>query len=456
MSADTRDPHPEALFRYALVAELRALIAARGMSRAAAVRQLTGQVHLTLEGEPRQVSRRTLYRWLAAFDQRGFEALEPQPRARTDSSVVLPEDLLAFLRDQKTRDPAASIPEIVRRARELGVLEPHEKLDRTTVYRAARRMGLAVAHRRVHPSDGDMRRFAYLHRMQMVLADGKHFRAGIHRARRVALVFLDDATRFVLGVRVGTAESTQLFLEGLHGLIRKHGLMAALYLDRGPGFIALDTREVMRRLERALIHGTSRYPEGHGKIERFNRTITPWLRALDQRPDVDASLDALSLRLTHYCEQVYNHTAHEALEGNTPAKRFHADTAPLVFPASDDELTSRFVTFLTRRVTADHCVPIASVDYEVPRGHAGEKIEIHHQLLTGTYAVVHEGRLVTLQPVDLARNARGRRARRNVPGEPASPPERTAADLAFERAHGPIVGPDGGFTDPTPTSKEDP
>ena len=48
--------------------------------------------------------------------------------------------------------------------------------------------------------EADRRRFAYPHRMMMVLADGKHFRAGVPRKRRVAVFFLDDATRFGLGV----------------------------------------------------------------------------------------------------------------------------------------------------------------------------------------------------------------------------------------------------------------
>jgi hypothetical protein len=39
--------------------------------------------------------------------------------------------------------------------------------------------------------------------MQMVLCDGKHFRAGAARLRRVALFFLDDATRMGLHVVVG-------------------------------------------------------------------------------------------------------------------------------------------------------------------------------------------------------------------------------------------------------------
>jgi len=39
---------------------------------------------------------------------------------------------------------------------------------------------------------------------------GKHFKAGSRRAARVVIIFLDDFSRFVLGVVVGTAESAHL------------------------------------------------------------------------------------------------------------------------------------------------------------------------------------------------------------------------------------------------------
>jgi transposase InsO family protein len=90
--------------------------------------------------------------------------------------------------------------------------------------------------------------------------------------------------------------------------------MGILYLDHGPGFIATAVAEVCRRLEIALIHGESRYPEGHGKIERFNRTVqSAVLRALDGRPDVDPACKALEVRLRHWLRQVYNHEPHESL-----------------------------------------------------------------------------------------------------------------------------------------------
>ena len=62
-----------------------------------------------------------------------------------------------------------------------------------------------------------------------------------------------------------------------------------------------------------LIHGATRYPEGHGAIERFHRTAYDQvLRSLDGAADVDPACAALTLRLRHFLER-YNDTPHETL-----------------------------------------------------------------------------------------------------------------------------------------------
>ncbi len=235
---------------------------------------------------------------------------------------MLPEPLLDFLATEKAEDRYASVPELIRRARELGVIGPHERADRTSVWRACVRLGLPL--RRVPAKhEADKRRFAYPHRMMMVLADGKHFRAGARRRKRVAVFFLDDASRFGLGVVVGTAESAELFLRGLHGVLRRFGFMDIVFLDRGAGFKADDTAAACHRLDIHLVLGTAAYPEGHGKIEKFNQTAQAQiLRGLPGAADVDDDCGALELRLAHFLDHRYNQQPHEAHGGQTPLARF--------------------------------------------------------------------------------------------------------------------------------------
>ena len=234
--------------------------------------------------------------------------------------------------------------------------------------------------------------------MQCVLADGKHFRAGAARLRRVALFFIDDATRYGLQVRVGTAESSELFLRALYQMVMRHGLADLFFLDKGPGFNSHDTKavvqgglgallihgttrypqghghrtaydQVLRSLDGAadvdpaceavvqgglgalLIHGTTRYPQGHGAIERFNRTAYDQvLRSLDGAADVDPACDALTLRLNHFLER-YNDTPHETLGKDiTPRQRWEQGRG-LRFPTDDADLYRRFVVRAMHKVS---------------------------------------------------------------------------------------------------------
>lgn len=435
----------EALFRYRVVSEVLTRIA-RGQPRAHAVREVTERSCLEVDGRERKVSPRTAYRWLSKFERGGLEALVPARRARTATSVVLEEQLITFVRAEKDRDPRASVPELLERAREKGVLQSEQTVDRTTVWRALRRMGLPTRHR-PNKREGDTRRFAYPNRMEMVLCDGKHFRAGASRLRRVALNFLDDSTRMALHVRVGTAESTELFLRGLYAVIQRYGLMDAIFVDHGPGFISDDTARVAAQLEIMLIHGTKAYPEGHGKIEKFNQTtIAGILRSLDGAHDVDPGLRGLESRLNHHYGR-YNDRPHEGLSGAKPSERWHGDIRELRFPSDEEALRSKFVLTDERDVSNDHIIRHSGKLYEAPRGLAGQKrLIVYRQVLSGELSIFHKGRYMTIHEVDLARNATDRRGQR-APLVEETAPVKTAATLAYERDHATMVDSDGGYQD---------
>jgi transposase InsO family protein len=440
---------PAALFRFAVISQVLAGVHI-GEELAETIRAVAGREHVGFDGASQRVSQRSIYRWLAAYRVGGLAGLEPRRHANPASRDPLPRKFVDFMVREKGQDPAASIPELIRRAVECGILKPDHELHRSTVHRAARRLGIPVA-RSKRARDRDARRFAYPHRMDMVLCDGKHFRASESRAKRVALFFLDDATRLILHVVVGTAETAELFQRGLYDCIARYGYMTALYLDRGPGFIAQDTIGVLARLGIPLIHGEAGYKEGRGKVERFNRTITAdVLRALNGRPDVDAACSALELRLRHYADQVYARRPHESLGGESPQQRFSADPRPLRWPHDHQQLRAMFEVWIDRRVSNDHVVSIDSIDYEMPRGYAGRIVTLRRRLLERTIGFLHEGRVIDLLPVDPAANARAPRARDTSPDEPHPMPPVTAAELSFRRDFGPIVDADGGFEGPHP------
>lgn len=441
----------EALFRYQIVSGVHAL-ELMGEVRADAVRYMAWRAQYTIQGGYRRVSVRTIYRWLAAWkEDETLKSLEPAERRRTETSVVLPEALIDFIRQEKALDPRASAPELIRRAKICKVIDPQSSVTRSTVWRACQRMGLPT-RRRPQKREGDMRRFAFPHRMMMVLCDGKHFRAGATRNKRVALFYLDDATRYGLDVVVGTSENTEIFLRGFYELVLRYGYMNVVYLDNGSGFISGDTHQVVANLPHVhLINGTVAYPEGRGKIERFNRTaLAAVLRSLDGAAEVDPDCQALTLRLRHFLFTQYNTWPHESLGLKTPGERWGADERALRFPSGVDELREHFVITEARKVSRDHIIKYKGGQYEVPRGLAGEWVDVRRQVLTGELFILHDGRPLRLFPVDLAANAKTKRARHKVNDDgpvPGDAVPKTAATLAFERDFLPLIGPDGGFTD---------
>lgn len=445
----------DTLFRYQIVSQVLAHMRA-GFSRAKAVRCVASRAHVDLNRTTRLVSIRSVYRWLSAFEESELSGLATKKRTRVEESLVLPQVFLDFLVREKQDDVQASIPEIIRRAKELGHLTCD--VDRTTVYRAARRLGVCVQKVKSQREDRDTLRFAYPHRLDMVLCDGKHFRAGVTRARRVALIFLDDCTRYFLHAVIGTSENAALFLRGLYEMIRKYGHFSIMFLDNGPGFIANDTASVISALPAHLIHGESAYPAGHGKIERFNQTtLKDLLRGWDGREDIDPDCSSLELRLLHYGEEIYNHRPHSSLTMQTPWERFHNDSKPLTFPHDDTALRSKFEVSFDRRVSNDHVVSVDSVFYEVPRGYHGRFVELRRKLLDCTLHFLHEGRLIELHPVDPEKNARLQRARpRSRADETGPAPKRSAADMNFESDLGSVVDRDGGFQDDATDQEEKP
>ena len=450
------EPSDDALFRYQVLSQVL-VREQNGQPRSEAIAAVAAGEHITADRKLRQVSQRSIYRWLAAYESQGFAGLLPAARAHIEDSVVLPRPLIDFFKNQKSADPWASVPELIRRAAISGLITPDQLINRVTVWRTLKRLGLDT-RRSKKPVDRDSRRFAYPHRMQMVLCDGKHFRAGAARLRRVALFFLDDATRMGLHVVVGTSENAELFLRGLYETMLSYGLMDSLFVDRGPGFVATDVGEVLRKLKILYIKGTAGYPQGHGKIERFNRTVKQQvLRHFDGNPEIDPHCGALELRLAHYLRKQYNLTPHESLGQQAPGACFYDDKKPLRFAQSQHRLRQAFILHTKRRVSNDNVLSVGGVFYEVIRGHAQSRVMVHRNVLEGSVAILHQGRLVRLSPVDLHKNARQKRAKSQSQdkNQDQSALTKSSAQMAFERDMRPVIDTDGGFVGPEKNLKED-
>lgn len=278
----------------------------------------------------------------------------------------------------------------------------------------------------------------------MLLCDGKKFRAGTQARKRTAIIFIDDASRKVLGSAVGPEETKELFLKLLYRVISRYGRFGAAFLDNGSGFKSLDARKVFANLKIPLIYGTKGYAEGHGKIERFNSTITQDLLRGLRKPDVDPRCPALEMRLQHYIRERYNPRFNEGVDA-IPNDFFSNDTRPLDFFESDEELRRAFVITEDRKVKRDNVIRYRSVAYEVPLGYTGRRVTLYRDILEDKIYMMHEGRQLTLMPPDLGANAREKRPAAQKPKQPRGIIT-TAANIHFERDYASIVDRDGGYS----------
>jgi len=439
--------------RHAMVCAVLARVAA-GMTLSVAIGEVTQLRFPSGNGREVRRQRRTLYRWVAAFRQEGFEGLRRKESTTPQVSRALSEEFLSFLKTTKEADGRVSIPEIIRIAVEKGIVKPGE-VSRVSAWRAAQRLNLVLLGVQGKESAPQKRRFAYAHRMQMVLCDGKHFRAGVSAAKRLVFTFIDDATRKVLIGVVGTDETQLLFLRGLHRLVLRYGKPICLYVDNGAGFIGNDTKVVCARLGIHLIHGTAGYPEGHGKIERFNRT--QWqglLRSFAGNPEIDADFTSLENRIEHYYERFYNLIPHESLAPDSPADRWTADKLPLMPVDDRASFEKHFVISKRRRVSEDNIVKIDGDNYEIPSGYAGTIVLVEEDYLHGFHHVLHEGRRVRLHEVRLAENAHTQRKGTKPNTKPPLKPVITAANVAYRRDFEPVVNATGDFPEPNSLKKE--
>jgi len=438
-----KDDLKAAVTRYAAVSLALAKVAA-GMTLASAVRATAAQCVLDHHGRAKRLSRRSLYRWVAAFKDGGLDALADRPRTSSAPTRVLPAAFVDFLVTEKTSDIDASLPEVIKRAVARDVIKEGE-VSRSSVWRCAVKLNLPLFTDKGFGKE-DKRRFAYPHRMMMVITDGKKFKAGVKRKRRVSMTFLDDSSRYGLSGVVGFTETSVLFLRGLWKVIEKWGLMSTVFIDNGSGFTSGDSKQVCAKLGIALIYGTEAYPEGHGKIEKYHqKLIAELLRGLDGNPDVDPAPAALEHRLVHYVTEVYNRDGHESLASDTPEKRFLEDPMPLR-PADLVEIRKLFILTKKRRVSRDHVVKVKGKLYETPAGYAGKIIKVFHHVLDGTVQMLHEQRLIRLAAPDLALNAISRRSAPPArEDETCRVPPKTSGMLAYEKDFAPVVGADGGF-----------
>lgn len=368
-----------ALARFAILAPL----VSRKLSKAETKvtrRAILAQVHLFPDGSYRQISERTLRRWLADYraalpqgTKAALEALYPEKR----SDKGIPRTFDASLVDEavklKVELPERSVNDILAhfdKPPKESALAFHLRRRGATSARL-KTTGKAF-RRREAKAPNDMWQCDVLDGFPLPdpTCPDKFKEAHL-------MAFIDDHSRLVPHGEWYFRESLPCLFDTYKKGTLKFGSAARLYWDNGAAFRSRQVRLVAARLGSKVIYSTPYAPEGRGKIERFFKTVTRSFVAEAKHAQI-ATLEELNNAFWGWLER-YHHRKHRTTK-MTPWDRWHAGAADIRRP-NPAEIHEIFLWEDDRVVTKTATVSLAGNEYRVDDALVGQTVQVRYDPL---------------------------------------------------------------------------
>ena len=408
-----------AVFRYGLIADLIRRSLDHG-ERTAVLRGISEQrVRPPGCDTTRCYSIPTLERWLYAYKTSGLEALVPKARCDRGRGRELDPALRELLCDIRREYPDVSVPVILRTLRADGRVG--DDVTACTVRRLFAAQGL-FRNAAIDGKSGKTRLRWQAERPgalwhgdvchgPTIKLDGRRVPVRVH-------ALLDDASRYVVALRVVSDEREETMITIFTQAIMEHGKPDALYLDNGATYRGAILQLVCARLGITLLHAKPYDAPARGKMERFWRRMRE--EALSHVGQI-SSLADVEAKLRAWLVRFYQCTPHAGILGRAPAVVFAEGEKVLV---AEEQLRQSLTVRVRRRVRRDTTVSLGGVDYEVPFGYlAGHVVTIATSFFDDKQPALDiDNKLIPLRIVDPVGNADKRRQPRRPPAARASKP----------------------------------
>ncbi|MDD7969464.1 IS481 family transposase [Actinomycetospora lemnae] len=253
------------------------------------------------------------------------------------------------------------------------VLERGEVPSRATIHRILLARGQITPQPRKRPHRG--RRFVHPAPNAVWQIDGTTTELA-DRTRATVVQIIDDHSRLDIACHAAASENSQAVWQALSAGFAAYGHPACVLSDNGTAFSGkrrqwplVETERRLARLGITTIVSSVGHPQTCGKNERAHQTLQRWLAA---RP-TPHTLDELQTLLEAY-RRGYNHRRHQALDGDTPAQRFHATE-----PAHPAGPAPHVAGHLTRTVSTTGVIRFSGASIGLGRHHAGATAEVFWQ-----------------------------------------------------------------------------
>lgn len=396
-----------ALFRFGVISELIGRRDLRRGERESLIRDLTDrQWEIPGSGRTR-VSRSTIREWLRRYEESGrkLESLVPKDRGDMGISRSIDAETEMALVNLKREYPKASLPVILKKARQQKILPADFRTSHQSIYRIYKRYGVTKQDR--FPED--RRRFEVEFPNELWQSDCMHGpKVTVDGRLRKSYLFgiIDDHSRLIPHGQFYLRENIDSFQDCLIQALEKRGLPRKLYVDHGPCFRSQKLKYACASLGIALVYATPYSPAGKGKIERLWKTIR--MQVLPLLPEV-ITLEQLNESLWEWIDKEYHLRVHGSTR-QQPLKRY-LQHIEMIRPAPKG-LREYFRKSVLRKVDKDRTVSLSGRLYEAPLGLIDKRVRLLYdeqdpQRIEVVYEEKSYGFLI---PLNLQINSRVRRA----------------------------------------------
>jgi len=368
----------KALFRYQVISGYLASDPPRGKRRLI-LEQLAAKPWMLQSGEAAGVKAETIRYWLRLYQRGGFEALKDKPRS--DQGIrAIPKEVIEEACTLKLQVPERSIERIITIMENLQLASPG-LLRRSTLHRALKARGLS--HRKLTlPDRQDLDRFEAdyandLWQADMLqgpwLPDPKH----PDKMRRSYLyAFIDDASRLLLYGRFffkGDLPALELVFKRA---LQRYGKPLRVYYDNGMVFKSNHMKILCAELGiHKPIHTSPYRPQGHGKIEAFNRFCVNNFIAEVKASKLN-TLDQLNEAFFAWVDEEYNHRKHSELT-MSPKKRWLKDSSRIEY-LDEEKIRVAFLWRELRTPDKTSVIKLFTRSYKVSTTLAKQRLEVRY------------------------------------------------------------------------------
>ena len=457
---ETGRRHQMALVRYQIISPYLALKPPRGKRREL-LRHLASQPVTGPDGEPLKVEAETLRAWVRRYRRHGLPGLMDKKRPQRGIQALTAEQVQTVL-SLKREVPERSLDRIKRIAEQTGLIEPGV-LTRSTLHRVLQRQGLS-ARPKSQGDRKDLDRFEALRPNDLWQSDMRTGpwlpdpnRPG--KARRTKLFsFIDDHSRKLLHGRFSFDEGQPELELVFRRCLQKYGKPTRVYYDNGKVYRAGHMRHIVATLGIDAIVFTQPYrPEGHGKIEAFNRLAKAAFIA-EVKASKISTLDGLNEAFLAWIELEYNQCVHSET-GQTPDERWRAGLQHVKY-IDEQPLRLAFRWREQRSVDKTGLFSLMGTRYQVGPELARRRVDVYfdpEQL--DEVEVHHQGRFVErCSPFEVQQHRRPK-AINKQPATPAEPTIPTADWLGHlvqkRRQEGFVQAAEGGEVEQQTTRQDD-